>query len=220
MLLKYHTFGNELLCHLLSVWPNPRNSCYFLTLRFIMFLHLSLALFVSFNFSLPYSVTHMHTHVHTCTLFPSFHLSLVPWCCFPPWGNVGLYHGHLTRLPETTKKGRVLIGVTDRWKTGSVEIRDPCDANKTCIQWLLSFLRAHCFLALQLELGKELLCIIALHTNTYLAFFGSGLSWAGGLWDYSNQLLTKGVNNTSKYKKKRHLQRDTQTPKKKKVQFK
>lgn len=60
MLLKYHTFGNQLLCHLLSVRPNPETHANFLT--FSASLHLSLALFISVTFSLPHSVTHAHTH--------------------------------------------------------------------------------------------------------------------------------------------------------------
>lgn len=135
-MFKYRTSINQLLCHL-SVRPNRETHPDFPT--FSMSLNLTIAIFIS----LPHSVT------HTCTnTLPFFHLLLGPWRCFPPWSKVGLYHGHLTRLPETTKKGRVLIGITDRWKTGGVEIRDQCDANKACIQWLQSLLRVHCFFLL------------------------------------------------------------------------
>ena len=73
------------------------------------------------------------THTHTLPPFPSW-ASVLRF--FPPRSKVGLNCGRLTRLPETTKKERVLIGVTGRWKTGCVEIRAQCDANRGCIQWL------------------------------------------------------------------------------------
>lgn len=199
MLLKYHIFGNQLFCHLISVWPNPEVHANFLPIP--PFTSLSSFPYIYLPYFLFPLLSLYLILWHTCmSSFPSFHLSLRPWRCFPPWSKVGLYHSHLTRLPETTKKERLLIGVTVRWKTVSVEIRYQCDANKACIQWLQSpkgplFSSS----AIKARGGIAVLyCYVwCTHSPTW-PFFWSSLSWAGGLWDYTNQLLTKEVNNSSK----------------------
>lgn len=92
-------------------------------------------------------------------------------------------------------------------ETDRVRMRSECDISKASIQWLQSLLKVHCTLGLQLELGKESLHKIVIsskHTNLYTKTFAWPLfgkvevAGAGELWDYSDQLLTKEVNNTSK----------------------